>query len=237
VASIRTNASSDTGQTIGARPGGRFVGRNVTGSDLVASAYGLRLQGQIVGAPDWFSRARFDVEAAAEKAEAGAGWDRLMMMLRTLLEDRFGLKARAETREVPAYALRRGPALRLTPARFEDCAPPPTGFCGGFQTGPGRVTGRHVSVGQVAALLTGRTGRMVIDETGIDGRYDLELTWTPENAPPPGGPTPDGSAAPFDPSGPSIFTAVREQLGLRLDTTRGPMQVLVIESVHRPSDN
>jgi len=231
VAAIKTNASPDLRQSIVIEPGGRLVDRNVTLQDLIYQAYDLRFDGQLRGAPSWATRDRYDVEA---KAAADAAPDRVQLMLQRLLEDRFGLAVHRETRSVPVFALKVMDRSKLKAASSDNCVPPPRGICGGFRAGPGKFTGRAVSMERLARFLSGpRTGRLVTDATGVSGVFDLMLEWTPDSAPSPAG---FDAAAP-DPNGPPIFTALREQLGLTLESTTGPMEAIVIDQVRKPTEN
>ncbi len=229
VASIKPNTSPTRNQTIG--PAGHaFVGRNVTLIDLIATAYRTEPE----GAEGWMSTDRYDVEA---RPEGTASWNEQLVMLQTLLADRFNLRVRREIRDTPVYALvaaSRG--ARLTPAAEEECVAPPSERCGGFTTRPGRIAGRRVTVAQIAALLSGpRSGRRVLDNTGINGFFDVELTWTPDPGQLPG-PPPDDTLR-LDPNGPSLFTAIEEQLGLSLRPSTAPLEHLLIEHAERPSSN
>ena len=160
-------------------------------------------------------------------------------MLRSLLEDRFRLSAHRETRDLPIYALvlaradgRLGPRLRQTTSdycakRFEAAgkggdtpAPPGSPVCGISGSG-NELTAGAFPINEFARFLAGRSGRIVVDRTGLTGVWDFDLKWSPPNAPNP------------DPDRPSIFTALQEQLGLRLDATTGPVEVLVIDRLER----
>ena len=109
--------------------------------------------------------------------------------------------------------------------------------------GPGRLTGEKVPMKFLAELLAGNVGRTVIDQTGLKGKYDFKLEWTPDRSQQGAfgggpGPGPDGALPPpADPNGPSIFTAVEEQLGLKLDSQKGPVEMLTIDAVEKPSEN
>lgn len=231
VAAVKPNASADLRQSIVTEPGGRLVDRNVTFQDLIYQAYGLRFDGQLRGAPSWASRDRYDVDA---KSGGDADPARMALMLQRLLEDRFGLAVHRETGSVPVFALKLVDRAKLKTASTEDCVPPPRGICGGFRAGPGKFTGRAVSMERLARFLSGpRTGRLVTDATGLSGVFDLMLEWTPDTTPPAVG----FDAAVIDPNGPSIFTALREQLGLTLESTTGPMEVIVIDKAHKPTEN
>ena len=175
----------------------------------------------------------------------------MMLAMRTLLADRFKLVVHHETRQLDMYALTKvkadgslGPALKpasgdCSPAAFaarRGGPPPPSGppptVCG-MQQGPGRIRFGGFPLSLFATGISNRVGRAVVDRTGLTGNWDFELTYAAELAPgalPPGAPPP-----PPDPDAPDLFTAVREQLGLKLDSTKGPVEVLVIDSVERPT--
>jgi uncharacterized protein (TIGR03435 family) len=181
----------------------------------------------------------------------------IQIMLRNLMADRFKLRVHRETREMPIYALvlarsdgTLGPQLR--PAAV-DCAalagqrgrggPPAPLQAGerppcGMRIGPGNMMGGGLALSQLANSLSPFAQRVVVDRTGLTGNFDLDLTWTPDQIPqaPPGGlPAGVPPPPPIDPNGPSLFTALQEQLGLKLDSVRGPVEVLVIDSVEQPT--
>jgi uncharacterized protein (TIGR03435 family) len=251
VASIKPN-QSDASTIRWTFENGRFTAVNVTLKALVSSAYGSPQQPladfQIAGGPRWLDSSRFDIAAVAPPdASRGSGVSpaAAVGMLRTLLEERFQLRAHFEAREQAIYALvlneegRLGPRLRQ---RTADCAAVASGAvkgdpCGG-QIFPGNISARGTSMTQLVsglARLMPNVGRMVVDRTGLTGTYDMDLTWTPDQLP-----TVDPSAGPMpiprvDPSGPSLFTALREQLGLKLESARGSVQVLIIDSAGEPT--
>lgn len=262
VASVRPNTSGDGKVMLGIQPGGRFNALNVPLWDLIRQAYNLQ-RSQIVGGPDWLETARYDIVAKAEgeipRSGPGAPSGPLNFMMQDLLEERFKLKAHRDTREMPIYALtlarsdqKLGQGLRSSST---DCdgfrargrgapggrgAPPRAMFtpgerptCG-MMVGLGQVTAGAVSMSQLALMLSQFTQRIVVDRTGLKGNFDVDLTFTPERIP--SGPPPPGvQLPPIDPNGPSIFTAVQEQLGLKLASERGPVEVLVIDHVERPT--
>jgi bla regulator protein blaR1 len=249
VASIKPNKSGDPNGSTNFQTGGRYTARNMAVRALIREAY--RLQGfQIVGGPDWIASDRFDILAKAESdlPNSPDGPPQTMfLMLRRLLAERFKLAVHNETRELPVYALvmarsdeKMGPQLRQ-PAI--DCStfdfrnsptPPPGGFCGGIQSGPGRFIGKGATMRQLALNLSPRVARIVIDKTGLNRAFDFDLEWTSlpvtSDAPATAGP------APAD-LGPSIFTALQEQLGLKLDSQKGPVEVLVIDRVEHPTED
>lgn len=261
-ASVKPNKSGSGQVSIGIQPGGRFNAVNVPLRLLIRNAYQLQ-DFQLVGGPGWMTSDRFDIVAKADPASlpplpappgtAGP----FQIMLRNLMADRFKLKVHKETREMPVYALqlarpdgKLGPQLR--PATV-DCAalagrgrggPPPAPpapgerpACG-MRIGPGVMSGGGFPLSQLATALSQFVQRVVIDRTGLTGNFDLDLAWTPDQIPqaPPGG-APAGAppSAPLD--GPSIFTALQEQLGLKLESVRGPVEVLVIDSVEQPTED
>ncbi|HTM04495.1 MAG TPA: TIGR03435 family protein [Vicinamibacterales bacterium] len=248
-ASIKVNKSSDAGGSFGVRPGQVRV-TNYTLRDIVRNAYGLQRY-QIVGGPAWLAEDRFDIVA---KAPDGATQPQLQQMVQTLLGDRFKLRVHRERRDIPIFALvaaradrRLGP--KMTPAAY-DCPaanaarargetpapqPAPVGdrpVCGA-RTNPGRMLVGGYAVADFVRNLGGFAGRPVVDRTGLTGAFDFELTWTPDEPPPPGVQPPPW----YDPNGPSLQAAVQEQLGLKLEAMTGPYEVLVIDSAERPTEN
>jgi uncharacterized protein (TIGR03435 family) len=230
-------------------PGGRFSATNVTLGGLIARAWGLQTD-QVDGGPAWLQSDGFDIEA---KAEGNPPADQIWLMLRTLLAERFKLVVRTETRELPVYELvparnegTLGPSLR--PSLETNCAKsalaagplapfdanhPP---CGVLYSPIGHWIGRTVSIRTVANALVRMVGRVVIDRTGLVGTFDLDLQWTDLAALlAPVGPVPDVQPAPAD--GPSLFAALQEQLGLKLHSTKGPVDVYVIEHAEKATEN
>ena len=249
VASIKTNRSGSDRQEMRLVPGGRAVMTNVPLRRVILTAYNLLPQ-QLIGAPDWVESDRFDITARANgnllPAVPGGPPGSAELALRRLLAERFQLVAHTETRELPIYELvmaradqRLGP--RLSPAKI-DCVAlmeaygrgtgpmPPPSDCGGSRE-PGRVWMRGVIIPNFArAILVGWTDRIVQDRTGLRGGYDLDLEFTPDS----------GIASTTPVTGAdsvSLFTALEEQLGLKLRPARAPVDVLVIDRVERPTEN
>ena len=237
VATVKPNKSGESGASIGPRPGGRLNGTNQTARNLIRNAFNLQPY-QMIGGPDWMDSDRFDIVAKAADADLDAkgmlpGPQQYMLRLQSLLEDRFKMVTHWETRELPVYALvvategKLGPALKV---HAGDCdrarigGSPPTSKCGTrtnvTPTG-GQVSGVGISMQTFARNLAGAAGRNVIDKTGLDGGFDFELTFIPDQT--------------ADTSGPSLFTAIQEQLGLKLDSQRAPVEVLVIDRLERPT--
>lgn len=249
VASIKVNKSGEPGG--GFRPrGSQLVVVNYTLFDIIRNAYGLQ-GNQILGGPAWITAAseRFDITA---KATEGTKPDQMLLMVQQLLADRFKLRLHQETRELPIFALvmarddrRLGPqmkpaafdctTLRAALARGERPTLPPRAdkpSCGA-QTRLGHFLVGGYPMSDIARNLSAFVGgRPVVDRTGLTGIYDFELTWTPDQLPPA---PPGQTLPPADPNGPSLFTAVQEQLGLRLQATTGPVEVLVIDNAERPT--
>ena len=248
VASIKPNKTS-AGTVSRISPGGRFSATRVSLQDLILRAYGIE-RFQLVGGPDWITRERFDVIATAngELTTSGAH-PTLPAALRTLLEDRFRLVAHVEQRDVQVYALRRISEERLGPnlspaavdclavpvqeraARGIDCRVSAPGA-------QGRYFAASSSIRGLAGELRMRVDRPVIDQTGLQGNFKIELNWATI-------PTQSLAALAAAPAseplpsreGPSLFFAVQEQLGLKLEPTIASLSVVVIDSVDRPTPN
>ena len=186
--------------------------------NFIEYAYGIRGD-QLVGEPKWAADEHYDLDAKSE-GEATLTTAQTRAMMQSLLAERFQLKVHRETLEVPIYNLvvgKNGP-------KFQPSAPDATG---GFRVRAG-ATGDHMEVkrgtmAQFARQLSFYAGRPVVDRTGLDGAYAFTLDWVP--APPP------------DSDAPDIFAALREQLGLLLESTKGPVEKLVIDHVEKPSEN
>jgi len=267
VASVKANKSVDNRIGIGFAPGGRFRATNVPLRELIAAAYGTPQPlpaFQISGGPKWIESERFDVvgKAPGDPQPGPDGPPREMFtMLRNLLAERFQLVVHREAKEMPVYALvlarndgKLGTQLRpaatdcaalmaAVRARGGPPAPPAPGErmpCG-MRMFPGNLSGGSSSMTQLSNVLARFVSRTVIDRTGLTGNYDIDLQWTPDQLPqalargevPPGAP----AMPAIDPNGPSIFTAVQEQLGLKLESTKAPVDVLVIDRVEQPTED
>ena len=257
VASVRANTSGEMNARIQRQPGGRFNATNMPLRDLIMFSYQMR-PFQIEGAPDWIGPARYDIVAKAESelplSTPGGGPPPDMLMLRTLLADRFKLVVHFETKEMPIYTLslarpdgRLGPQLTLSTT---DCAalmkasggrggvpPPPDGRmqCG-MSIAFTRLMGGGFPFSEFVNSLSVLVQRTVVDRTGLTGNYDVSMTFQPEQLPGPGGALLPPPAA-GDTNAPSVFTAVQEQLGLKLESARGPVRMLVIDRVERPVED
>jgi uncharacterized protein (TIGR03435 family) len=227
--SVKPNRSGSPSSSMNIPPGGTFTATNVTLERLIPNAFRV-LPFQVTGGPSWLASERFDIVA---RPPADVAADRLPEMLQAMLADRFGMKAHREMREQPIYALvvvetggRLGPKLVRS---VNDCdaveaekrvTTECVGTIGiGARGGMLMLKGRPLS--RLAGTLGGVVGRVVVDETGRPGNYDLELRWSAG----------DTTASSDDPT---VFTAVQEQLGLRLRSSTGRVEMLVIDAIDRP---
>lgn len=234
VASVKPNRSSDDRFMLRFLPGGGLTATGVTLEMLIMNAYELAGY-QIVGAPGWVGTERWDIEAKTDGVRGTLKRDQLDAMLQRLLEDRFQLRTHRQSKKLPAYALvvaKGGPKLKPHPA---DGARPQERF--GF----GSANAANVPIAYLAGQLSLGLDRPVLDRTGVQGRYDFTLEWTPasgEFSPTAFGLPPRAEPPrPVDPNRPSIFTALQEQLGLRLKSTKAPVEILTIDHVELPSEN
>jgi uncharacterized protein (TIGR03435 family) len=190
---------------------------------LIQAAY--RVQDfQIIGGPAWIDAEGFDIVATPDREIVfdNPATDAMPRMLQLLLEDRFQLKVHRETREMSVYAMvigRTGP--KLQEAKQAD------GKNWGFNYGPGGLTATNAPMSVFSDWLSGQVGRSVINKTDLNGYFDFTLRFVPD---------PLATKEPV-PEGPSIFTALQEELGLRLESDKGSVEVIVIDSVQRPSEN
>jgi len=232
VATIKRNVSLERQGSMGLDPGGRFHAVNAPPFWLISSAYGEfqrpLFESQIIGAPDWLESEPYDIIAKAGADVASLKPDeqfrKIPELLRSLLEERFALKVHHETRQLPIYTLvrlRKDGALgpRMTRSSL-DCSKTPA-KCG-YDGLAGHLNVGWITTAMLTTLLSGAAQRVVVDRTGLDGRFDVDLEWSP-----------DQTAT----DKPSIFSAVQEQLGLKLESTKGPVDVLVIDHVERPTED
>jgi uncharacterized protein (TIGR03435 family) len=245
--SIRQNNSDTTTFGVANTPDGVTV-KNATLLMLIRRAYGMftSLDDKFVGMPNWAKSDRYDIEAKVDPADVymfrKLTQEQRSLAIQNLVADRFRLRVHQEKREQAIYALavgKNGP--KLTDAKPGDTySKGITDEMGHTGAGVVRQSSRLVQaqaapLSVLAVILTQVVGRTVEDRTGLLGKYDFTLRWTPETAAatPPG---PQELELPND-SGPSIFTALQEQLGLKLEPTKGPVEVLVVDHVERPSEN
>jgi len=256
---IKPTPSGSEGGQLAVPIGGRFSATNVTAMALISAAYGSGLplpEERILGLPAWTKRDRFDVAArqdgldAAEEPEDDETFAQAFAMVRTMLAERFALRVHDESRQAPIYLLRRMASARAgVRATRIDCdairrAGPfaevmdfdgrPSAPCT-VRMRAGAITGRGATMAQLAGYLSRVRGveREVFDRTGVEGRFDFNVEWTPLQQP---ATTVEGTASATS-GGPSIFTALQEQLGLKLEAARGPVRVLVVDRIARPTQN
>lgn len=267
VASVKKHVADPSGKMfmrLGAPPGdvSHWVGTNVTAKQLIAVAYNVK-DFQIEGGPSWINSERFDIDAKVGDSEAAQlaklpvkqQQQQMALMLRPLLTERFGLEMKRGMKEGTVLALvvaKGGPKLKEVPPPDPQAGPGPS---------PGPITPGHLPTpgpGQSYMMTNGRlatlasnavpvanlvnqlsqwTGQQVVDQTGLKATYEYTLQFAPQNGPagmplPPGGP----EAAPDDNTA-SIFTALQEQLGLKLESTKGSIDTITIDHIEEPSEN
>ena len=237
VVSIKPSAPGEVSSRFGPGPQGGIRSQNTPVMMLLTFAYDVR-DYQFIGVPGWVRAERYDISFTPDKPEGAPGpgmsrqqlegmFNRNRQRMQAVLRDRFNLVLRAETHELPIYALsiaRNG--MKLNPA-----ADPKAMH---LSMSRGKITATAVDLKMLADSLSGLVGRFVANQTGLDASYDFTLEWTPDS---PGPPKQPGEPMEANESGPSLFTALTEQLGLRLESKKGPVPVYVIERIEKPSAN
>jgi uncharacterized protein (TIGR03435 family) len=233
VASIRQRTEEAADFKCCFAPGGRLNVRNSRILNLIAVAWTMKHY-QLKGGPAWLDSDHFDIEG---RADGDPSMDEMKRMLQSLLVDRFKLKVHREMRTMPVYALtpaKGGPKIQ----RFQegDCArvdpanppappaPAEKPLCGFNILARGKWNASGITMQQVASGLADITSRPVIDKTGLTGLFNVHMDYV------------EDALAPDTP-GPSIFTAAQQELGLKLESTREPADVLVIDHIEKPSEN
>ncbi len=218
VASIRPNHSGSMDSNVDSTAGGRLTVTNETLRELIKLAFSVK-DYQISGAPGWIDSERYDIAAKTEST-VKLSLEELKALLRALLVDRFSMKSHLETKEGIIYTLRMGKdGSRLT--RHDD------GTGTKARASCGHLVGGRVTTAVLATMLSRQLEHDVTDDTELPGKYDFQLDWTPD-----AGACPGATA-----DQPSIFTAVQQQLGLRLESAKGPVEVLIIDHIQAPSEN
>jgi len=237
VSSLKRNASlSDMGGG-GPRPGGRYRLTNMPARSMIGLAWSIPTD-RVLGGPGWILTDRYDLDATMKE---NATQQEIRAMMQAFLRSRFMLAAHVEQRELPVYQLtqmRPGAPFGsgLERAAF-DCTNPatrkeaaaaarPGRMACGFTVDAGTLDGGSTSMETLAQILTPQAGRPVLDRTGLSGPFNVLLKWTPSL----GADAPGGDVV-------SIFTAVQEQLGLKLESSTAPLDVVVIDRIERPSEN
>ncbi len=238
---------------------GRLTCKDTMVKWVILRAYNM-LRIQLPGGPGWISSEPYDIEAK-ESDELSAEMEKLpreqrqekeRLLLRAMLADRFHLKVHLETREVPVYALvvaKSGPKLKAANVQsaFPGVTTGPDGRSITYTCSIGNASGggdvyQNCTIATLAIFLPVQVGRIVLDQTGLQGRYDFTLNYAEQDsAADSSGAAGSGAASdnPLPPasSGPSIFTALQEQLGLKLESTRGPVDIIIIDHIERPTEN
>jgi uncharacterized protein (TIGR03435 family) len=218
---VATVKPSDSNGTVAIRrlPGGRWIAANASLRLLITWAYDIT-DDWLTGAPGWVDSARFDI--AAQAPSENPTRDQLHQMVQSLLADRFNLRVHWDHKELPLYRMEMdsaGPKVHALDAGTAVSQDPFN------MTVLGRLSGTHVTAAMLAKVLSNQLGRFVEDDTGFDSVFDFTLVWRPEGASPEDTPTDDDR--------PSIFTAIREQLGFKLVSAKGPVAVISIDHVDR----
>jgi uncharacterized protein (TIGR03435 family) len=236
VASVRPNRSMARPLGMTTTPG-RLRARNYTLKALIEEACGVK-PFQVRGAAGWIATERYDIDA---KADSGVGRKQLMLMLRTLLSDRFQLKMHREVKQLPVYRLvlgKGGPQLK--PSNDRDNTP------ASLQIRPNAFIGHKVSMRWFTDALSAQVNRPVLDGTGLKGDYDFDIQYAPQDGKPDN--VSDNSTEPDDEDDNNVtgtapistvpmFTAIREQLGMKVLTQKGPVEILIIDHAAKPSPN
>lgn len=238
-ASIRRSAANDD-TFMTARPGGRLELSAVNLKAMIALAWRLQTF-EISGGPAWLRSERFNVNTEAAQTPCE---DQLLLMLQALLTERFSLKVHFKTEDRPVYLLTAGktggtpsPGLQISAqgscVKPDPTAPPDPDACGSIGVGVNHLEAHEVSMARLAEALSLAVERKVIDRTGRTDKFNISLRWRPDEQQA----YQLGLAIALPPDTPSIFTALGEQLGLKLEPGKAPVEVLVIDRAERPDDN
>jgi len=232
VASVKPASPSDTrGATFEFTPGGGLKITNGTLRGIIETAYNIR-DFQIVGGAGWLNSDRYTISA---RSAPGAPSDipQTRVKLQAVLAQRFQLRVHRETRELQIYALvvaKGGPKLLSAWVSTGEQT------VMGIRAECGRMTGTMASMTNLRIYLERQLNRPVVDQTDLPGKYNFEFDWTPDAGPCPRPAGTDGVAADSS-DGPSLFTALQEKLGLKLESTKGPVEVIVVDHAEKADDN
>jgi len=227
VASIRPHAPGDNRFLVRPPSNGGFTAAGTTAKFVVMLAYDVQ-ETQVIGGPSWFASEKWDIQARTDD-RAGHSVEETRRMLQNMLEQRFSLRLHRETQPRPVYILtlaKNGPKLK---------ASDPKGSTN-VQVGGNSVSVQHGELARMTQLLSTILGRPVVDRTGLTGLYDFSLQWDDAPIREGGVPGLDAPGALGNDHG-SIFTAIQDQLGLRLEPQRAPVEVIVVDGMERPSQN
>jgi uncharacterized protein (TIGR03435 family) len=233
VVSIKANTSESASG--GSRPRGsdRWEVTNMSVRSLLATAWNIPSD-RVLGGPSWIATTQYDIDA---RGSVAAGWDDIRPKLQSLLRERFNVAAHVEQRQLPAYHLVKARpdaplGVRLKPSVI-DCSAPdwrdtakanPTLRPCGFSIDNGVLSGGGMTMATLSSILSSAAARPVLDRTGLSGGHDIDLEWS-------------GAFGNTNPDAVSIFTAVQEQLGLKLESATAPLDVLIVDRVDRPTAN
>ncbi len=232
-------------------PADGFTARGLTLRSLLQEALGIR-DYQLSGGPAWLNSEKYDVDAkmegsvadALKKLNSAEQYSVSRQMLLAVLVDRLKLTFHRETKELPVYSLvvaKGGPKLQESKPRGANGSTGPVGLMTSLFPGFASAKAQAVSIADLAQMLAARTGRIVVDNTGLKGVYDFTLQWLTDDAQmqAPAGVASSGSASPSlaVPDSPVLSAAIQQQLGLKLEPGKGPVEVIVIDHIERPSGN
>jgi bla regulator protein blaR1 len=232
VASIKPSAPGGRGISINRTPGGRLTTENVSLRFLITFAYDVR-DFQVTGGSGWIADARWDISAKPEGEipQNDDGNLKIRAMVRSLLADRFKLVVHTETREMPVYAL-------IVGKNGAKLLPSPEGSRGpSMRTGRGQLSVTKCPLSLFAQALSNQLGRTVIDQTGMTGDFDFKLEFAPDQNQPVKPIDGHEPVAAMESEGPSVFTAIQEQLGLRLEGRKGLVKIVVIDQAEKATEN
>jgi len=224
VVSVRPHKADNSGVASYWRTSKSGFSADVPVWSLITDAYNVMMEDQVSGLPDWARTENFDIEAKLDPENVEAvntlsgeeGRNESALLMKALLEDRFKLKAHVEVKELPVYNL----VIAKSGLKMKEAVP---GEPSRYSMGMGNIRGKAMAIPSLVASLSHPAGRLIIDKTGLTGKYQMELTWAWEDDP--------------NATGPSLFTALEEQLGLKLAPAKAPLDVVVIDHIERPSEN
>jgi len=242
VISVKPDKTASGMSSLRLTPDG-FSAQNVAAHMLLLEAHQLNAD-QLVGEPAWTKNENFDIEAKVAGPDVAAlaklSFNQRRSMFRQILVEQFKLTTHTETRQLPVYVM----TVAKGGPKFKEHVPDPAhpereNGQGRFNVGPDKITTQGTTMAYFLSFLAQKVGRTFVDNTGLTGRYDITLKWTPDDVAAASQPKADGGPAPTPAadSSPSIFTAIQEQLGLKLESAKGPVQVLVVDHIERPSEN
>jgi uncharacterized protein (TIGR03435 family) len=227
VVSVKPNKSGSGSTRVSNVLGGRFIATNVSLKQLIVTAYDVR-DFQISGGPSWLGSEKYDIEARPESNPDGpihnrteeqrkAEMDHYRLMMQALLADRFKLTVHKESKEGTIYAL----VVAKNGLKIKEL-PPDAPTAGSTHTRGGELSAQGIKLSSLVLSLSGEVGHPIVDKTGLKGNYDIELKWATEES---------------QSDGPSLFTALQDQLGLRLEPQKGPVEVIVVDHAEKASEN